>query len=217
MPNQRNNRRRPRRGVNYRRHLGIAAKALQVAYGVKRLLNVEYKSIIKDLDGAPNSTGSVTNLTSIGQGDTASSRDGNKIRAVSLKIKGNIAINGSANSSIYRLVILRDNNGSTTPPTIASLYTDASTFFNNKNKLGDPQTNSRFTILSDTWYKLNLTEGSATALPIDIYIKMNHHVFFTGAAGTDEGKGHIYALQASNEAANDPIVIADAMFKWIDN
>ncbi len=197
------------------RRVDIAVKALKIAQGVKKLLNVEYHSVITDLVADPNSTGTVTGLTSVAQGDDFTQRQGRKIKAVSMKIKGNIALHGSATDSVYRLLIVRDNNGSTTQPSIGLLFTDVATFLNNKNKLGDPQTNSRFTILSDTWYTMHTND--VEQIKIDIYLKLTHHIYFSGTGATDEGKGHIYAFQASNEATNDPVVNCDVMFKWIDN
>ncbi len=194
----------------------LANKALDVAVMVKALVNVEYKSFTIALVTDPNSTGVVTHLTAIAQGSDFSNRIGRKIKLLSLSIRGNIAINGSATNSIYRLLILRDNSGTTTPPTIANLFTDTATFLNNKNKIGDPQSNSRFTVLSDTWYTINIGNEN-TRKKIQIYKKVNFHVNYSGTAATDEGKGCVYALQASSEASLDPIVTADVMIKYIDN
>ncbi len=46
---------------------------------------------------------------------------------------------------------------------------------------------------------------------------LDHHIFYTGTAATDEGKGNLYLFIASSEATNDPGVSVDCMVKYIDN
>ncbi len=210
-----------RKRKNYRKkckgrgYLSTAAKALSIAYGVKKLLNIEYKSLVTTLAVDPGAAGAVTNIIPVAIGDDFDDRDGRKIKLVSIKIKGQVTMNASASDSLYRLLIVRDNNGSTTQPAITDLFTSVAIFHQNNNKLGDPQSNSRFSVLSDTWYTLNASNG--TKREINIYIPISSHVFFSGSGATDEGKGAIYAFQASNEGTNDPVCNVDCMVKWIDN
>ncbi len=196
-------------------YLNTASKALAVAYAVKKLVNVEFRTITTAFTSDPNATGATVNLTAIAQGDDIANRQGNKIRCKHISVKGHIQINGSATISQVRMMIVRDNNGSTTQPTIASLFTSATVFRQGKNKLGDPQTNSRFTVLWDRFVNLDSTNQE------QVYIKwsssLDHHIFFTGTASTNEGKGHMYLFIVSNEATNDPGVSIDAMVKFIDN
>ncbi len=196
-------------------YLDTAARALAVAYAVKKLINVEFKTITTSFTSDPNTTGSVVNLTAIAQGDTIANRQGNKIRSKYLKVSGNVRINASATSTHLRLVIVRDNNGNTTQPAIADLFPDVGSFFGNKNKSGDPQSNSRFTVLWDKFIMLDVV--GLEQVPIGWSTELDHHIYFTGTGATDEGKGHLYLFIASNEATNDPAVQVDSMFKFIDN
>ncbi len=200
---------------NYGSYLNTASKALAVAYAVKKLINVEYRTITTAFTADPNSSGAVVNLTAIAQGDDIANRQGNKIRAKYIKCKGTIVINASATTSVLRMMIVRDNNGSTTIPAITSLFTDVTTFFNNNNKLGDPQTNSRFTIMFDRFVQLDAVNKSQAV--VNWSRTLDHHIFYTGTAATNEGKGNMYLFIASNEATNDPVVTVDAMVKFIDN
>ncbi len=199
----------------YSGYLDTAGKALAVAYAVKKLINVEFRTITTTLTADPNATGAVVPLTAIAQGDDIANRQGNKIRAKHMSVRGHIQINASATASHGRMIIIRDNNGSTTIPTIANLFTDASTMRVGKNKLGDPQSNSRFSILWDYTYTLDAVNHS------QLYFKytetLDHHIYYTGSAATDEGKGHLYLFTVSNEGTNDPVVSADCMVKFIDN
>ncbi len=195
-------------------YLDTAARALAVAYAVKKLINVEFHSINTNLPTDPNSSGSVTNLSPIAQGDDRVNRQGNKIRAKYLKVAGLVKLHASATVSNIRLMIVRDNNGSTTIPAITDLFGSVAIFEQGQNKIGDSQTNSRFSILWDHKMTIN-TENPQQYF--EYSMELDHHIFFTGTAGTDEGKGHVYALLASNEATNDPIMTGNMMLKFIDN
>ncbi len=194
----------------------VAKKALDVALTVQALVNVEYKSHKTTLQTDPNTSGNVAQLTGIAEGIGFNQRIGRSIKSVSLSIKGIISINGSATSTNYRLLIVRDNSGTTTVPAITDLFDSVAVFILNKNKLGDSQSNARFTVLSDTFYHLDIQNENST-IAIKIWKKLNFHVRFSGAAASDEGKGAIYAFQASSEASLDPIVSVDTMYKYIDN
>ncbi len=212
MPPRRN--RRNRRAPKSKGYLDTASRALAVAYAVKKLINVEFKSLSTSFTVDPNSSGAVLNLTAIAQNDTFSGRDGNKVRAKYISSSGTLQLHGSATDSRVRIMIVRDNNGSTSQPAITDLFPSVTNFVNNKTKTGDPQSNSRFSILSDKIVYLNTDTPSR---PYKWSMSLDHHIYFTGSASTDEGKGHIYQFIGSNEATNDPIVAIDAMVKFLDN
>ncbi len=208
---RRSNRRPAKSGGGY---LDTASRALAVAYAVKKLINVEYHTLTTGFTQDPNSTGSVVNLTAIAQGDNVSNRQGNKIRVKYISCRGQVTLHASATNSRVRYAIVRDNNGSTTQPSIADVFVAAANFLSNNNKKGDPQANSRFSVLHDQYIYVNTDTPTK---PFKWTSSLDHHIFYTGAAATDEGKGNIYLMIISNEGTNDPIVFADAMVKWIDN
>ncbi len=215
MPPRRYNKAGP--GYKYfnKENLNTASKALAVALQVKRLVNPEYKTLNTNLAGDPNTTGIVVSLCGIAQGDDISNRTGSKIRAKYLRARGKVVINASATASSLRIMIVRDNLGTTTAPGIDDLFASVTDFHNNKNKDGDPQSNARFSILWDKFILLDAVFKSQVAF--DYNMSLDHHISFTGTSATDEGKGCIYALMASSEATNDPVVTADVMIKWLDN
>ncbi len=210
----------PRRRARRRKYpqqsgyLDTAAKALTVAYAVRKLINVEYQSLNVTLTSDPSSSGAVVNFTGVGQGDDRSNRQGNKIRAKYLKVSGIVRLHASATASNVRMMIVRDNNGSTTQPAITDLFGSVANFQNGMNKIGDPQTNSRFSIL---WDKKIVVNTNSPNKYFEWSSSLDHHIFYSGTAPTDEGKGNCYLFIASNEATNDPIVSASSMFKFIDN
>jgi len=204
--------RRRARPITYRQ---VGSKIISDVAKLRALINVEFHTLTTGFPVDPNSTGSVVNLTAIAQGDTIASRQGQKIRLKYLMVRGNMELHASATSSRVRLLIVRDNNGSTNQPAIIDLFNSVATFASNQNKLGDPQTNSRFSFLMDKMIYLNA--GSGDQKQFKFSVELDHHCFFTGTAASDEGKGALYLFIASNEATNDPIVSMGSMVKWIDN
>ncbi len=207
--------RRKSKGYPVGKYLNTASQALAVAYAVKKLVNVEYKSLTTPLTVDPNSTGAVKAMTAIGQGDDFNQRNGRKIRLKSIRVMGIMQKHASATTSVLRIMLVRDNSGTSTQPAITDLFADAATFATGANKKGDPQSNSRFSVLLDRL--IFLDDVGSIQRQIDWYSKTDFHVYFSGTGTTDEGKGAIYLFIASNEATNDPIVSVDCQIKWIDN
>ncbi len=192
-----------------------AARALSMARYVKSLINVEYKSIRQAWTTDPNTTGDVISLSDIPGGTAFNQRTGRKVKLVSIQHKGSILLHASATNTFGRHVVVRDNLGDTTAPTIADLFGSATNMLNNLSRLDDPQTNSQFTVLYDKWYTLN--SNTQEQKQINSYKKTTFHVTFTGTAATDEGKGNVYLMSVSSESTNDPVVNVVTTIKYIDN
>ena len=197
------------------RDLSTASKALAVAMGVKKLINVEWKSKTTVASTPAAATVSIQNLTAIAVGDDYDDREGRKIRLKSVQLKGSAEINASATATKLRVMVVRDNNGSTTAPVIADLFANDAAFYDNKPHNDDPQTNARFSVLMDKFYILDTAKQRMVG--IRGYRKLNSHCYFSGSASTDEGKGSLWLLSASDEATNTPGLTMEAIVKWIDN
>lgn len=193
-----------------------AAKALAMVRKLKTLINVEYKTLTTTLgDSTPVNVAAIGNLTNITVGDDLSNRDGRKIKAFSIQLKGIVIMNESATTTITRLLLFIDHANTGTPPTRAQLFASEAAFFNGQVKISDPQSNSRFKVL---WDKIIVHSDSGTKMSkINFYKKLNHHITFTGTAGDDEGIGTLWIMTSSNQPTNTPNLIVDAVFKWIDN
>ncbi len=201
-----------RRAITYAQ---IGSKIYKDVAYLKRLINVEFKSFLLGPPNTCSTTVTISNLTAIAQGDDFLNRDGRKIRLKSISLRGNMRQNASATITRARLMVVRDNNGSTTQPVVTDLFSDAASYFGNRHKLDDPQHNSRFTVLMDRTF--DLSDTGIQSYQWSWYKELDHHVYFTGTAATDEGKGHIYLFSASNEATNVPINEMDSVVKFIDN
>lgn len=163
----------------------------------------------------PNSTGSVASVTPIPQGDDVAFRHGNTVILRRVVVSGSILRAGSGSNTKVRYVLFRDNLGTTTQPVLTDVFKDATQFFSNKVRLGDPQSMARFTILWD-WFTIlnNSTDRPNTWFHMDK--KLNSLCMFTGTASTDEGKGNLYLIQASSEPTNDPAVLGSVQVWFTD-
>ncbi len=192
-----------------------AAKALAIARKLKSMLNVEYKSHQAGLPATPDLSGAVQILTGIAQGDDQDDRDGNKIKSFSLQVKGTILQHASASTTFARLMVVQDRSGTTTQPGITDMFSTVAAFAEGRPSLQTPQVNSRFKVISDTI--LHLSSNGTQLKRINLYRKLRGHIYYSGPAATDEGRGNIYMFVASNEATNKPSLLANSVFKWIDN
>lgn len=200
---------------SYIRNSQQLVKLARDVYLLKKLINVEYKSLRTAWTADPSTTGAVLSLSALAQGDDFSDRQGRKIKLFSIRHTGRVSLHASATNTFGRFAVIRDNLGSTTAPTIADVYGSAANFLGNISKDDDPQTNARFSILYDKWWTLN--SATQENLEISSYRKIGSHITYTGVAATDEGKGNLYLMSVSSEATNDPSVLVVTTIKFIDN
>ncbi len=211
-------RRKYTKHANYRnlnRGMSTAVKALTIARGVRALVNTEWKSKRTTLPTTASTTPVLTNIFSIAQGDDYDDRQGNKVRVKSIRIDGSFSKHSSFSITRGRLMLIRDNMGSTTPPTITDLFNAANQFFWGGSRKDDPQTNSRFSTLWDK--KFQMSNQGPQAGFLKLFKETDFHVTWTGTAASDEGKGALYLIQGSDEATNVPNINAYAMVKYLDN
>ncbi len=223
MPYRKKGQNRAHRGGGYgyiQRGGGYIAQASKLAslaaqvYALKKMINVEYKSLRSTVLGAVQA-GNVLNLFALAVGDDFDDRDGRKIRPFSVQVKGQVVMHASAVATSYRIVIVKDRAGTTTQPAITDLFVSAIRFARGEPKIDSPDVSSRFQIIWDKTYKM---EDSGVKLhEINFYKQLNGHMYFTGATASDEGRGSIYMFTATTEATNVPVVEAVAITKWIDN
>ncbi len=204
-----------RRGSSYfRGPIKGLAKVNRDLSKLKKLINVEYKTITTSWAADPNTTGVVQLLSAMTQGDDIANRQGRKVKLFSIRSQGSIKLNASATSSHGRMIIVRDNLGSTTRPAITDMFPSVASFLAGQPRQDNPQTNARFSVIMDHRY---LLEAEHSLDWVNVYNKIGSHVTYTGTSATDEGKGNIYLFSASSESANDPVVAVSTVLKFIDN
>jgi len=194
--------------------LSTAGKALTVAYGVKKLLNVERKILDNTINVAPSTSGLVINLTNCSQGDDYNNRQGDSILAKSIDLRYSVQMNASASFTTARCMLVRDNWQQGTDPTFSELLENPT---NTRSFLNHDQ-NGRFTILMDQKIVL-LQSTEKSAFVSDKHFNLNHHIKFTGTDNLDASNsaGHLYLMVMSNEATNTPTFYGFSRFRFIDN
>ncbi len=176
----------------------------------------EFRQVSTNFPVDPNTTGAVQHLTAIAQGDDTNDRQGNQVQLRRLVVRGNVVRNvGTSLPSHLRMMIVRDNLGTTTAPGIAAMFSTVATFIANRSSLGDSQTEARFTVLFDKFIAFAL--GGVETVGFSIDKKLNSLCLFSGPAASDEGKGALYLFIASDQAALDPVVEVDARIYYTDS
>lgn len=193
----------------------LAQNALAGVKYLKGIINAEHKYLDTTISGNISYAGSVTQLSSIPQGDTAVTRDGNSVKCNFVSLKGTITQHSSAINTFVRMILFVDKFNQGTAPTVTDVLvgnsdTQVVNYPLNRNNAG------RFQILVDRVYPLSI-EGSRTKT-VSMFKKFsNHHIKFNGAAGTDEKQGQIYLLLVSNESASFPPVEVYSRIDFYDN
>lgn len=199
---------RIKRGVDV---AATAYTALNIARGVAAIVNAEKHKFDAGATVTPTSSGSITALSNIPQGDTMGSRHGNSVLAKSLTFKGLVTHNQSATNTLTTMYIIQDKQQvSDTAPAVADIF-DVATYgpigVLNANNVG------RFKIL----VKKKLIQDGSRVISLDFFKKMNTHLRFNGTAGTDVQKGGLYLVLISNQTANPPSVQYLSRLGYYDN
>ncbi len=185
-----------------------ASRALAIASKVAKALNVEKKYHDVVVAGQFGDNGQVTLLNGIAQGDTASTRDGDQVKALKLYWKGNIANDNTSNSYLFRFIIFQDRQADGTAPTITEVLQTANPRapLNMDNKL-------RFKVLHDKFFMLQSKSAASNDLKAlegymdlsKIYKKaqgMRSVYGGTGATTGDINSNSLWCLAISNNSTD---------------
>lgn len=194
-----------------------AKKAVSIA---KKALTIARKGEMKYSDQsiynavATVNTGDIQCLSLIAQGDSATTRDGNHITAMSLRLHYDLtrisqtATTGSL-ARRYRLIVFKDKVSDGTAPTVAEVLISADVHSPLK-----PENKKRFTVLVDKLYTMGPYQVPATAdalLGDPLFATYratkkikNVDIVYTGNTATlaDANINHYYVLTINDDAAN---------------
>lgn len=207
-------RRRPRKGYNINSALSTAAKALTVAYGVKRLLNVEKKFADLFISAAsPGTTATIGSMFTIAQGDTVNTRDGYSLKPIRLDIEYTFACNATTTprGAYARLIIGQMRNDS--DPTALTWLTGAM-----------PNQLKNLDVAADARILVN------RLVPIDVYRPKHGYITLTDkqlkriqyddsdTAGTSYRNGQLfYYFQSNMASGSEPQFNLAARLRYVDN
>ncbi len=190
---------------------------VKVRKNTKILANREIGRTRITMDSSPDTTAVVQNISLVAQGDDVASRHGRKIHATHVSARGIVIKASTSPDTRVRMMIFRDNLGSTTPPTLANLFTDENTFFTNGHRLINEMPQKRFTIIWDKFFIIGEAfDGNITSKQFKFSKKLNFNILYTGTSATDEGKNSLWFVSGSNEASAVPSLQGDIVFKYSD-
>lgn len=212
MPYRKSYRRKYKRR-NYVRTSGesLALKAFRGVKALRGIINSEKKKHDAGVSETPSTSGAVTSLASIAQGDTLVQRNGNSILAKYLGIRYTVNMNASATNTILRTILVKDlQQVSDTAPTLGDVLQDVTV-----NSFLDYKFPGRFSVLMDKTIQLSANGRNGHMEKINI--PLNTHIKYNGTASTDIQKNGLYLMFVSNESANVPTISGASRLHYYDN
>lgn len=213
---------RKRYGARYNRAVHTMSRTANLARQVlslKRMVNVEFKNhdnLIVTGTNVGDATGVITQLSNIAQGDTTISRDGSQCKIVSILIKGFVEIHASATNTVVRLMLIQDKQTNEAIYATSDLLSDVSTVDSVVASRNLDNTH-RFRILWDKQITLSNT-GQGIKF-FNFYKKVQILLRYDNAAAaiTSLTQNSLSLLRISNEATNEPGIVANIRVRFIDN
>ena len=190
----------------------MAMGALKGVAYLKGLVNSEMYKYDGNNNFSPTTSGSITALTSIAQGDGVAARTGNSLLVKSVYINFNCINNASATNGtiITSWLIMDTQQVGDTSPAFTDIFTAT-----NVNAILSPESVGRFKILRRD--NIVLSPNGVATKQFKIYKRMLHHVRFNGVNSTDIQKGGLYWVVCSNQAVNAPTVTYQFRVAYHDN
>jgi len=198
------------KGITPKESLEYAVQGVKYLSG---LVNSEMFKLDTAFSAAALTTGAVSHVTAVQQGDGDSQRTGNSIFVRSYNLKGSIVHNAAgSNTQFVRVSVVQDKQQiGDTVPAYTDVYESASPYAHlNSNTVG------RFKILYSRTYIVN--NNDKTSCLLNINIPMRHHVRYNGTAGSDIQKGGLYICTSVDEpTANMPTWSGEMRLSYHDN
>lgn len=171
----------------------VAYQALSLAK--KQARQVELKNVETAISTAISSTGYVTSLAAVSQGDGNNDRTGDKINPTRLHVRGKLNLNASATSSLVRLIVYSYKSGTSTAvtdilpasPTVEDFKSDAKRYASK--------------ILYDKVLRIN--DVSMPEKYFQFSCKLPSYIAYNGGTTTPTVNG-VYMLLLSDESTNTP-------------
>ncbi len=194
-----------------------AKKALAMAQGLKRLVNVEVKNFdVQQTIAAVTNTPVIIQLSNIPQGDSTITRDGAQCKVLALELGLHLARNASATSTSIRIMLVCDKQTNQAVYVNTDLLEDVTAVdnivspYNLDNKF-------RFTILFDRVF--NVSEGSNSVRDFKRVFRMNKLLRFDGNTPSiaDLTSNSLSLVQVANQVTNTPTITMFARLRFVDN
>lgn len=198
----------------------LAYKAYNGVRYLKSLVNAEKQ--YKDqavINTTLDSTGSVTLLSGIAQGDDTGNRTGNSVLLKTLYLQM-VAYRAAANATQVnygRIIIVKDLENTGTAPTVADFFqnTGANMIIEPLNVDHTP----RYQVLKDIRLTLLKTQTDGKILTCFKKFGSSTHLKFTGPNIGDVYKNAIYLIAVGDQASgsNPPVLTVNTRLGYYDN
>lgn len=194
--NYKKNYRRKRYYRKRRSAYSLAKKSLYMAK--KAQGQKELKHSNHSFSSTVSQTGTIVSLSTVQEGDTNNSRDGNVIYPTSSRIRMNMEMDVDAINTLVRVIVFKWLIGGTTPVVTDIIQTASINSF--KSELN--RFNSQ--ILYDRVHQLNI--GATTKKMVNINNKFRNYLMAFPEATAQANKNAIYILLLSDESVDLPTV-----------
>lgn len=208
-------RRAPQTGlVSY---AATATRALALATRLASIVNSEKDNFDVAVNIQPNLIPIVQPLQLIPEGDDIGDREGRSIKLNSLTLHLRFLQNPSnTGQSTVRFALIRDNWAQGAYPAFTDIF--VSTLMDTFRQINSVDA-GRFTVLMDKTVILTPLTGGRANVSVKKTWNIESHVKFIGTGGTSTaiGKGQMYVICWSDQAANSPSVIYQTRTRYYDN
>lgn len=184
---------------------------------LKSLVNVEFKNIESASSSNPTSSGYMTLLNGIAEGDDINQRNGRSILIKSAYVKHTMKCATSGDTAYIRCILFWDKQPSGTAPTGSDLL-DTVGGFDLVRAFRNLSNRKRFKIISDKTYTV-VNGGPNYIRYTDKYIKMNTHTIYSSTGNTISSisSNALYCFIVSDQPTVTPAVYMAYQLRYIDN
>lgn len=161
--------------------------------------------------------GSVYHLSDVAQGTSENNRVGDKVHATYIKLGATMAAHATENTTM-RVMLIQDKLNQGTAPSAGDILEGTGVTGGYRSGICELNVDDfpkRWRVLYDK--TVRLVSGTASAVQVlKASAKINAPIWYSGSAGTDEGRNQIYLLLISDAAANYPSLVWNARLYYKD-
>ncbi len=193
-----------------------ARKALSVAAGIKRLLNIEIKNFDSQQTAVNITTVPViVQLSNIPQGDTTITRDGAQCKMIGVDFNYMLIRNGSSVIQRVRVMLVIDKQTNQAIYLNTDLLEDI-TVNDNIVAPRNLDNSHRFQVLYDRTHSLNVTQSTVV---VKKYIKKDLLLRFDGSTPSiaDLTQNSLSMVQFQTDGGNLPSITSFIRLRYVDN
>lgn len=190
----------------------LANKAWRGVRAIRGLINVEKHYLDTGVSTTIDTSGSITLLSGIAQGDDVNSRQGNSVLGKTLYSRVVLlrnAANTTAMNSV-RIMVIRDLNNVGSAPTVTDVLASATVH----SPLNVDHT-ARYQVILDK--VISLSVQGQSGVNRKWFLKVPAHLKFTGSSATDVYKNALYLLLVSDQASSVPSIASTWRLGYYDN